>query len=88
MSTLMQTDSPTGSMAGSELAERISCAAVVVHSAAHVAPVQGTGLPATGLAATARVVGEDRISGFPPISDRTSNNGITLGIPPSRRPLS
>jgi hypothetical protein len=88
MTTDMWTDSPTGSMAGRELAERISYAAVVVHSAARVAQVQGTGLPATGSDVTARFGGNDRISGFSPISDLTPNNGITLGIPSSRRPLS
>jgi hypothetical protein len=87
MTTEMWTDSPTGSMVGCDLAVRVSYAAAVP-SAAHVAPGQGTGLPATGLDAMARVVGKDRISVFPPISDLTSNNGITLGIPSSRRPLS
>ena len=82
MSTLRQTDSPTGSMAGRELPVRIRCAAVVVHSAAPVAPVQETGLPTTGWNATARFGGIDPISGFTP------NYGITLGIPSSRRPLS
>jgi hypothetical protein len=84
----MWTDVPTDSMVGCDLALRSSYAAVVVESAARVAPVRGTGLPATGLDAMARVVGKDRISGFSPISDLTPNTGITLGIPSSRRPLS
>ena len=80
MSTLMQTDSPTRSMAGRELPVLIRCAA-------HVAPVRGTGLPVTGWNATARF-GIDRISGLTPNSGFTPNYGVTLGIHSSRRPLS
>jgi hypothetical protein len=64
---------------------------VAVHIAAPTAPVQGTGLPAGGIAARLRPVAVQGIAqapGHDVLTTTFDNNGTTLGIHSSRRPQS